>query len=333
MAFYGKQKKEHDFRRFQRDLKEDKFGELVLFCGEEEYLSSWACEMLIEKYINPVTKALDLDVINLELAQADDIITSCETAPMLSERKIVLLKHYNGEFASELADYAKDMPSTVLLVITCKEADKRLSEKASLYEFGPLYREELEGFISKRFKAADKNVSRGIITTLINESGYLNKDIDYNLYNLQGDLKKIIALSGDEITLDDIRSGISDNLEHGVFTLLDAISGNRKDKAFDLLHQLLLSGTDRFKLLASVISQLELMLQAKEMSEGGLKIGEIKKALKAHEYRVQKALDFARSYSISDLKRILSVAYTTDTRIKSGLLEGQLALEMLIAEI
>ena len=37
MAFYGKQKKEHDFRRFQRDLKEDKFGELVLFCGEEEY--------------------------------------------------------------------------------------------------------------------------------------------------------------------------------------------------------------------------------------------------------------------------------------------------------
>ena len=69
------------------------------------------------------------------------------------------------------------------------------------------------------------------------------------------------------------------------------------------------------------------------MSEGGLKIGEIKKALKAHEYRVQKALDFARSYSISDLKRILSVAYTTDTRIKSGLLEGQLALEMLIAEI
>ena len=204
---------------------------------------------------------------------------------------------------------------------------------SNLYEFEPLYREELEGFISKRFKAAGKNVSRGIITTLINESGYLNKDIDYNLYNLQGDLKKIIALSGDEITLDDIRSGISDNLEHGVFTLLDAISGNRKDKAFDLLHQLLLSGTDRFKLLASVISQLELMLQAKEMSEGGLKIGEIKKALKAHEYRVQKALDFARSYSISDLKRILSVAYTTDTRIKSGLLEGQLALEMLIAEI
>ena len=333
MASYSKQKKEHDFRRFQRNLKEDKFRELVLFCGEEEYLVDWACEMLIERYVQPAARALDLDVITLEIAQADDVIASCETAPMLSEKKVVILKHYNGEFSGELADYADDMPETAVLVIACSEADKRLYDKADVYEFGPLYREELASFIGKRFMAAGKGASRGIISTLINECGYLNKDIDYNLYNLQGDIKKIIALSDDEITLDDVRSGISDNLEHGVFTLLDAISGNRKDKAFDLLHQLLLSGTERFKLLASVISQLEIMLQAKEMSEGGLKTNEIRKVTKAHEYRVQKALDFAKGYSTVDLKRILSTAYATDTRIKSGLLDGQLALEMLIAEI
>lgn len=333
MAFYGKAKKEHDFRRFQKDLKEDNFKELVLFCGEEDYLSDWACEMLIGRYIQPATRMMDLDAVNLETAQADDVITSCETPPMLSEKKIVLLKHYNGEFIGELAEYSGDMPQSVILVITCKEADKRIAENASVYNFGPLYRDELEKFIAKRFAKAGKKVSRSMISTLINESGYLNKDIDYNLYNLEGDLKKITALSDEEVTLSDIRNGISDNLEHGTFTLLDAISGNRKDKAFDLLHQLLLSGTDRFKLLGSIISQLELMLQSQELSKSGMRLNEIKKITKVHEYRLQKALDFAGGYSISDLKRILTAAYATDTRIKSGLLDGQMALEMLIAEI
>lgn len=334
MAFYGKEKKEHAFQTFQRDIKEDNITNLVLFCGSEDYLVNWAADMIVKKYVQPVTKSLDFDNINMETAQVDDITASCETAPILSEKKVVLIKNYDGSFVKEITEYTSDLPESTILIITCREADKKLAQNGRVYDFGPLHQKQLESFIAKRFKAAGKQAQRGMITTLINESGYMNKDIDYTLYNLDGDIKKIIALSeGDEITLNNIRAGISDNLEHGVFALMDAISSNKKDKAFDLLNQLLLSGVKEFNLLGSIISQFEIMLQTKELAEDGCQLGEIKRIIKVHEYRVRKSMDFVRKYSVKELKRILKNAYATDSKIKTGLLDSHLALEMLIAEI
>ena len=329
-----KESKEHAFKIFQKDLKEDNFKSLVLFCGIEDYLINWATDLLVDKYINEVTKTLDYDNVNLEVAEVDNIIASCETPPMMSLRKVVLLKNYNGKYLKELIEYVKDLPETTILIITATEIDKELKKIGRVYDFEPLTQSQLISFINKRFKNAGKVVTRGYITTLINESGYYNKDIDYNLYNLEGDIKKIIALNEeDEISLNNIRIGISDNIEHGVFSIIDAVSSNRKDVAFDLLHQLLLSGQKEMTLLASIISQLEIMVQSKEMAENGCQITEIQKTLKVHEFRVKKALNFARRYTSRDLKKMLVKAYSTDSKIKMGILESSMALEMLIAEI
>ena len=95
---------------------------------------------------------------------------------------------------------------------------------------------------------------------LIQDSGYGNKDIEYNLYNLENDIKKIIAHSnGDEILSSDVALTISTNLETNVFAMLDAVSRNRKDEAYRLLHNLMVSGEGVFRLLALISSQLELI--------------------------------------------------------------------------
>ena len=44
-------------------------------------------------------------------------------------------------------------------------------------------------------------------------------------------------------------------------------------------------------------------------------------------------IPYTNKYSVAKLKQILSSAYETDRNIKTGLLEGQLALEMFIAGI
>ena len=78
-----------------------------------------------------------------------------------------------------------------------------------------------------------------MLDALIWESGYFNQDIDYALFNLENDLKKMVALSaGNEITMDDFTDSISDNLEHNTFKMIDAISQSRKQEAFRLLHGL-----------------------------------------------------------------------------------------------
>ena len=71
----------------------------------------------------------------------------------------------------------------------------------------------------------------------------------------------------------------------------------------------------------------------KELEQKGFNKFKISKEIKVHEYKVQKAMGFARSYSVKDLKRITKMAYDIDYQHKSGLLDTQLGLEMLIASI
>ena len=75
------------------------------------------------------------------------------------------------------------------------------------------------------------------------------------------------------------------------------------------------------------------MLQTKELLEDGWQIGTIAKSIKVHEFRVKKAANFVRRYSVKTLKENLKAAYNTDVQIKRGLLDSRLALELLIAKI
>ena len=336
MAYYRK-KKEHAFKVFQKDLKDGAISGLVVLMGAEEYLIDWAKNTLINKYVNDVTRMLDLDVIDSDSYDLDGLIASCETVPIMSEKKVVVLRDYNKPNINGICKYCADIPKTTLLILIIRKPDKiskTLQEAGKIYDFEPLEDDTLTAFVSKKFKERNKIISKSYISTLINESGYSNKDADYHLSHLFGDIEKICNLAdGDEIQLEDIRLGLSDNLEHGVFGLIDAISNGRKDLALDLLHQIVTSGEDEIKLMAMIISQLEIMLQTKELMEEGMAISTIAKKIKVHEFRVKKAANFVKKYSVKTLKDDLKAAYNTDIQIKRGILDKRLALEILIAKI
>ncbi|MEG0392625.1 MAG: DNA polymerase III subunit delta, partial [Anaerovoracaceae bacterium] len=246
---------------------------------------------------------------------------------------------------SELIACINNLPQQVLLVMTAGKQPDELKKRAGselfkavkacggVYDFEPLGEADLKKFILKRFTGAGKQISGSTLNTLMVQSGYYNNEIDYGLYNLDNDIKKIIALSGVEVQKEDVLLGISDNLEHNTFKLLDAVSNNRKSEAFRLLHELLAGGESGFRLLAGIIGQLELMLQVREMRGEGMSLGEIQKTLKIHEFRIKKAMGFAEKYTPGDLRRVLQSAFAVETQIKTGLLKEDMALEMLIAEV
>ena len=82
-----------------------------------------------------------------------------------------------------------------------------------------------------------------------------------------------------------------------------------------------------------IASQYEFMLDVKELSECGFGMEEIAKTLNAHTFRVKKAFQSMEKYTAADLRSLLIRVYDVDRNIKSGLLEQNLALEMLIASI
>ncbi|MFR2563466.1 MAG: DNA polymerase III subunit delta [Anaerovoracaceae bacterium] len=353
-GYYKEKEKEHAFITIEKDLKSGKIPEVVLLCGKEDYLIRWYTDALVDRYVSDACRALDLVVLEEEDLSFDRIQESLETVSLMSERKVVVLpgflpaagrkiRNFPEADVKALTEYLPDVPEGSLLIMTAAEDEdtnpknkiRTVAAKCGrVYDFQPLNDKLLRSFIEKRFRSAGKVHRTSVTDTIINASGYGNKAIEYNLYNLENDLKKIIAHScGGEITDADVMSVLSVSPENNVFAMLDAIGRNRKDEAFRLLHNLLVSGTPEFGLVKMITSQIELILSVKELKEEGNSLAAIQKKLGVHQFRVKKAMALTGRYSSAHLKKILSSAYDIDENIKSGLFDSTLALEFFIANI
>ncbi len=351
MAYQNKTQTEHPYKKITVQLKEGKMKTLLFFYGKEEYLIRWATEQVIAKYVHPQAMAWDAVKLDGETTTFQEIRNSCETLSMMSEKRVVLLKNLKlaaGEKSRNFPlddeeaflNYLDALPEGCILIITSSGADKRkkfyksVEKWGEAYDFCQLDEKQLTGFIKKRLKQEGKSASPRVIQQFINYTGYFAKESEYTLFHLDNDLKKIIAAAEEEeLTLQNITSVIPASMDTNVFSMIDAISQNRKDEAFLLLHNQMVTGENLYKLLAIICGQFELILAVKEMKSNGSSLEQIKAKLKIHEFRIKKASTFAERYSIGYLKKILLKAYDVDKNIKTGLLESTLALEMFIAEI
>ncbi len=367
----------HAYEQLTADMKSGDIPAVVMLCGSEEYLVDFYAGRLIDKFVNEACTMLDLAVIERDKATTADIIGSLETVPFMSERKVVYLPEFFDDRGrtpktierspAEKKELAEQMgkidPATTLLLMTAVDPSDYKAERAlkdseiyktiakqgrkgigRVYDFGPLNRRQLSGFIDKRFRASGKSYSPGIVSAVIQDTGYENKDNDYGLYELDNDLRKIIAYCGDapEITTADIAAVVGTNPEKNVFRMIDALVQNRKDEALRLLHYLLQDGMPEMSILARITEQLEIMLTACEMKDDGMRLPEIQKTLQSGylgkgkriaEYRTKKALESGSRMGTANLRNALANGYKVEKNIKSGLMPGRLALEYFIGSL
>lgn len=172
------------------------------------------------------------------------------------------------------------------------------------------------------------------MSRLIDSTGYFNRESDYRLFSFVNDIRKIIAHSdGNKVTEDDIDKTVRGDAETFVFHMLDGLSGNRREKAFRVMYNMLRSGTDPYYVIGAIASQFELMLSVRQLRGKGMGLREIHRELGGSEYRIKKLIPYADRYPEDKLKKILTEIYETDRNIKTGLLDARTALELFTAGI
>lgn len=344
-------KQEHAYKRFGADLKNNDFEPVIFLYGVEQYLVEWAAMSLVKKYVNSGALSFDFVKFDEENAPVDDILTACETFPMFSEKRVVWVKNHallksanpKGFSASDktaILHYAAAPSEQTILILTTDSAGekmdlfKELKKECRAYDFDRLDRVQLGAFAEKRFKTAGVSIKRDVLRYLIDETGYFNRESEYRIFNLENDIKKIIAHSdGQEVRPEDISSALNGDMDTFVFNFLDAAAGKKKDVAFTLMHNMMNTGVDVFAITAMLISQFELLLEVKEFKEDSMTSAEIVKIMKIHEFRVKKAMQTADRFTKAKLKEILVQLYEIDRNIKTGVLEPNLALELLVGRI
>ncbi len=357
------------FKALVKDIKSDSLPNILLICGKEQLLVNWSVNEIIKKNVNETTRALDLVRIDSNRTSVSAISEACDTISLFSTKKVVLLEDFypaesktkkkkeKGESSaaeytdSEVDDhidwkdfisYMPQISEGTLLVMVCDIPDadsemfKAIQNNGKVYVIKTLQGADLRSFIEKRIKNAGKSIRPNVLREFIDITGYNDKDSDYNLYNLENDIHKVLAHSrGAEITSEDVNAGVIGNLDHDMFALLDAVSQGRKDEAYRLFFNEMRNQDSVLPLLSQIIIQFERILFVREMRDESKNLDEMCRLLKQKpgDFKIKKAYSFSEYYTAKKLKQILKHAYEVDLQIKLGLLSESLALEMFISQL
>lgn len=330
---------------------------LLLLCGKEDFLVSWAKGYLKSQVINEASEALDYTVFSENNINEVDIKTSCETVPLMSERKLVVVencdifsaqapKDMSKDEIEDLISYLPKIPETTLLVFTCEKPNKTRSIYKSIvkhgivYDFVPLDDATLSSWMAKRLKAQGRSAKPEDLLIFAKTCGYGDVERNYTLNNLENDLKKVFASSDKTVlSLDDMMENAAGEAEINAFKLLDASFSNNKGEAIEILHNTIDKQTPSKEMssvmsfLGLLCSQLEIMVEGKERSEEGQSFIEIVSGMGVNEYRLKKALASCQNKNAASLRQSLDNAFQIEKDLKSGNIDGRLALELFIAKL
>ena len=332
---------------------------LYILYGEDDFSLQQYLDELKKSVGDATVLAPNTSVLEGAQVTVNQLRSVCEVVPFLAEKRLVivngLLERFDPKTRSSrrkpsvpartedhkpFSDYLPTVPESTLLVLvdSVPERDKKardknpllgdLAAKAKVVVFPSLKDAQLRSWIQKRVAERGGAISPAAINLLA-------RTVGGNLWVMSNEIDKLITFAaGRQIAEPDINQLVSEARETSIFGLVDAIVEFRADEAQKLLEKLLQKGTAPTHVLVMLARQLNFVVRAKNLKRQGKPTAEIRTLLNiAQEFLLNKVLDQASRYSMERLKEVYHKLLETDLAIKTGKYEGDLALNMLVAEL
>jgi DNA polymerase-3 subunit delta len=242
-------------------------------------------------------------------------------------------------FLDELAAYLPKVPPTTRLVfvedrplkashpIVKLAAAEKDPEQAFVKEFSLPKDWELAGWIRRRVRDKGGDFSGEAIALLDALVG-----LDLRLLDQEID-KLLMYADGRQVTAQDVRTLVSRARQASIFDLVDCVGRREADRALNLLHQMLEEGAEPLYLLAMLARQVRILIQVSELQPQRLTRHQVASRLKLHPFVAEKGIAQARNFEPDQLVAAHQLLVQTDWMIKTGQVEPQLALDLLVVDL
>lgn len=309
---------------------------IILLHGEDTYRSRQKLKEIIDQYRAKHKTGLNLVRFYEEDLDFDRVKEKIESVSMFNEKKLVVLESIfkNKSFLEEFSDYAKKSKlkgnqDTILIIYqTGKIAITPFkSWLTMLEEFKPLSGADLFNWLKKETARQETAISPAALKKIV---VYLGND----LWQISSELSKLVSYkAGQSIEEEDIDSLVGAKIEVNIFKTLDALAQRDKKTALKFLHEHLNQGANEIYLLTMFIYQLRSLLKLKDLISRGASYQALAKESGLHPYVVKKNWSVLQNFSLDQLKKIYQRLLEAEVAIKKGRLDGQTALDLLVAEI
>lgn len=328
---------------YKKIYKDESHSGTYLFFGEEKYLMENAVGFLINKYVKG-SEAFNYTRFKGSEVRSEDIISACETYPVMNDKKIVLVRGIGDFLASydldkSFYDFLDKLSDFVILIFWDTESIKKSTKFYKYFqrnkrdmEFGKLTKYDLDKFIKLYFQKKGKEINDREVAILIQESGYTSNNEDIRLLDLNSEMDKIAALARDRVIKEgDIRSIITENIDTSIFKFTDAMLQRNSELSLGELHKLIKLGEPLPRIFYMIVRQVKNLLAYKILSEKRMTPGEIMNKMDVKKYEFdKKILPFERNFSKNFLLDFHDELIRADQLLKTSSLDEVVILETLI---
>lgn len=322
----------------------------LLFYGEEDYLIKYYVDRIVETYVDEAYK--DFNLIKIRRFESlESVADACETFPMFSEKKVVLVyesdlfkarekeggsgsdKKKKSSADDKFEAFLKNIPDFCIVIFIEKKVTKTKKTYKQLAKLG--YAEEFEysspellhRWVAKQFALRGKRVTKGAVETLVEYS-------DSSMFFLLNQVEKVctFAMDRDDIVLDDITAVCNKTAKAVVFAITDAIGEKKPEKAMQAINEVMAQNEPVQKILIMVCNHIRRLQELKMLLSDGcsfdeaISIANIARGFVAKKYERQ-----LRLFTLKELNEMVHFSMQLDVYNKSSTMSVDAALDVFVA--
>jgi DNA polymerase-3 subunit delta len=310
---------------------------IIFLYGEDSYRAKQKLLEIIEGYKKVHKSGLNLIYLDVAEKEFADFQNYLKSNSMFDDKKLIILKNVfsDKKFQEDFLENIKKINEIkdIIVIYENNKVDERtkifktLKKETKSQEFNFLTGALLKKWATQEFEKYGAKIDFQAQETLLN---YIGSD----LWRLENEIKKLSYFKKNQLIKDeDVKLQIKSKIENDIFKTIEALANKDKKQALIYFNKHLESGDNILYLLSMVAYQFKNILIVKELIEKKELYNIIAKKSGLHPFVVQKTFSLCNKFSIDQLKNIYQKIFQIDSDIKTGKIDSELALELLITQI
>jgi len=322
---------------FLKQINAERLLPVYLFLGGESLFHEELLEAVLEKMLPEAEREFNWIRFDAADVTAEELTANLETGSLFGNTRIIHLNNFenaSGEIETALLNSFNQLPQGVYLFVSALKLDGRkkihqeLQKRITVVDCNKLSNADLPVCIRQRAKKMGLDLTP-------EQARLVGERTNGDLLRVRTELEKMAIYAGkkEKLTDAEFEALLPGEPEPDIFGLIDAVAGRNPKFGLPRLEELLNSGENELKILATLSRQFRNIAAAVEAKERGMTSRGLADFLGINPYVAEKSFNQARYFSLAELQKVLNRLLQADYRIKTGQREPRLELEMAVVEI
>jgi DNA polymerase-3 subunit delta len=307
---------------------------VLLLHGEERFLVDERARAALDDWRKDLVSDFGEDILEGQGLTASRLQDAILQAPFLDPYRVVYARMAAAARRDGLATALAEIPATTRLLLTIagrlsaasKIAKAVIAAGGTVEEMQPLKGRTLSEWAARR--AAEYGLTPAIAAQIVRVT-------PPDLSIVDSELKKVAAYvaSGAKLTSEAVAELLAGGREDEIFKLTDNLLPHPTADALRIARGLTRGGLQPTSVAYRMARHLALVLQVRARQDRGESLSDVQEKMSEHRFVLQKAYDAAKDADPKRLEAGLRAIRDYEWEVKSGQVDAELGLDVLLTRL